>query len=813
MLSSHDAELVRRDTAIPGLATLLDPEAFCQATRSATGMTITSASPSYIRYKPGMNCLVAYQLDVDGEQVALYAKGHRADASEQLRKAHDLPGVPGALGPGRLVIRDQAIVLSIFPNDGELKTLARLGEPETRGALLRRILSNQPDLWGGTVSHIRYKPERRYVTQVLVENTPRAVLKVYTSNGYAEAKTNAKAFKSRGILKVPKRIGHSDRHQVLAFEWKQGQLLSEAMSDPNLNSSALERVGMALAEVHAGHPARLAHLSREAEASGLLSVAAGLGFLCPQLEERVQRLARDLALTLMRVPAMNTSIHGDFYAKQVLLQDGVGGSAQVVILDYDSASAGDPAADLGLFIAHLERGALRRDVPSEKIRPYSEALLDGYAKATGSAPVDRVKLYTAASLLRLSPHPFRNRHPEWPRQIEATVTRAEEIYKEGAGQSFNVPAISLGGRTIGSTSVDEKTRTLTSSATSDPAMPFIAQALDPFDVQLQFRRRLAHWLGANAAFDMAGIRVVRHKRGRRCLVEYELLVEKPGEPHQVISLLGKARARGLDHRTFETLRALYGTGFGPDADDTISVPQPVGIVPEFQMWLHRKVPGSAATAMLVEHDGVLLAQRIAEATYKLHSTRIKTTRRHTVVDELTILHEKLPLVTQKKPQWALRIQRLLKACDKLAGSLPIVTPQGIHRDFYADHVLMDGNRIYLLDFDLYCLGDPALDIGNFVGHMREWALRKRGNLYALADREEALTRRYLELSGQRHTHSIEIYTLLTLVRHIYLSTQFADRQDITEALLDVCEEEQARLLKPAQRSGASHVETIGIPRF
>ena len=34
----------------------------------------------------------------------------------------------------------------------------------------------------------------------------------------------------------------------------------------------------------------------------------------------------------------------------------------------------------------------------------------------------------------------------------------------------------------------------------------------------------------------------------------------------------------------------------------------------------------------------------------------------------------------------------------------------IHRDFYPDQVLVDGARVYLLDLDLYSLGEPPLDV-------------------------------------------------------------------------------------------------------
>ena len=61
-----------------------------------------------MRYKPGMNCLVAYTAVVDGEAVPLYAKAHRPDARDQLRKAPDAPaarsGVQGVLGAGKFVL-------------------------------------------------------------------------------------------------------------------------------------------------------------------------------------------------------------------------------------------------------------------------------------------------------------------------------------------------------------------------------------------------------------------------------------------------------------------------------------------------------------------------------------------------------------------------------------------------------------------------------------------------------------------------------------------------------------------------------------
>jgi aminoglycoside phosphotransferase (APT) family kinase protein len=80
-----------------------------------------------------------------------------------------------------------------------------------------------------------------------------------------------------------------------------------------------------------------------------------------------------------------------------------------------------------------------------------------------------------------------------------------------------------------------------------------------------------------------------------------------------------------------------------------------------------------------------------------------------------------------RPEWADRLERLAAACGALAASLSMCEAGTIHRDFYPDQVLVDGDRLYLLDLDLYCLGDPALDIGNFCAHLVEQALRTQGN--------------------------------------------------------------------------------------
>jgi aminoglycoside phosphotransferase (APT) family kinase protein len=152
------------------------------------------------------------------------------------------------------------------------------------------------------------------------------------------------------------------------------------------------------------------------------------------------------------------------------------------------------------------------------------------------------------------------------------------------------------------------------------------------------------------------------------------------------------------------------------------------------------------------------------------------------------LHECFDKVAFAKPQLSKRIERVRLACERLGSALPRVLPCGIHRDFYPAQIMVRKSRLCLIDFDLYCLGDPGLDIGNFLGHVTEQSLRELGDANALREREQALEKEFLKLAGLEHRASIHAYTILTLARHVYLSTQFPERQKFTEALVSVCEQ-------------------------
>jgi hypothetical protein len=320
-------------------------------------------------------------------------------------------------------------------------------------------------------------------------------------------------------------------------------------------------------------------------------------------------------------------------------------------------------------------------------------------------------------------------------------------------------------------------------------MPFLERALNRAEVEVEFAA-LTDRNGMRITVE--NIELIRHKLGRRAVIQYAVRMDDTttGQAIQKRILIGKVRAKGLDRKSFRVTSELCSE-FKRTEPKGVRVPQPWQMVPSFNMWLQEKVSGEPLADVLLGDNLDALASRIAQAAYKVHRSTVVPTRTHTIDNELDILRERLAAVALAQPEWNLRITKLTEQCHALALALPPVPPLPIHRDFHPGQILVDGPRLWLLDFDLFSLGDPAVDIGNFLAHLTELSLRHFGNERHLAAVEREIEEAYVALAGEEIRQRIHTYALLTLARHVYISTQFAERRAFTEPLLCLCEQRLA----------------------
>lgn len=423
MLTSLEADLIHRDAVIPGLATVLDPEAFLVALqRAAPHAELRNAWITYLRYKPQRYCRVSYRLDVAGTELDVDVRACRPEDLGSSLEESDQASAAGPLGRGCIVLEDRSVLVFVFPNDLKLPNLRLLTNPDERTRMLRELLPDHPEFWPGELRCLRYRPERRYVAELRAADGVRLLLKAYTRKAHSRGKHNAQSFQSSGLLRVARVLGCSDRHRLLAFEWLPGRLLMQLCTAAELDGHAVAAVGGALATLHRQDSAHLSSWTRAAEVADLLSLSTEIGFILPQLARRADELAQALASQLANAPARQGALHGDFSANQVLVSE-----ESVAIIDLDWACCGDPADDLGNFLAQAERLALRGELPRGRVESLKASLLKGYALVGDDSPFDRVELYTAVEVFRRTRFPFRTREPEWPQRTEALLDRAEAI--------------------------------------------------------------------------------------------------------------------------------------------------------------------------------------------------------------------------------------------------------------------------------------------------------------------------------------------------------------------------------------------------
>ncbi len=764
MLSSPDADVVRRDAALPGLATLLEFGELARVARDeGLPVEIPRARPVYLRYKPGTSCLAGYAATEGTEPTLFYATAFRPD-SAKLLKARERKRASWLDGGGRYVLRRPATEVCFFPNDDHLPVLIDLLHPDKGSAFIGSRLRGASSLHRLETRVLAYKPERRCTLALMSDAVPAVVVKAYTRVGFSAAEARATMLQRLPGVRAQRLLSSDKSKRLLFFEWLAGRSLGEAILRGEATESELQATGATLAELHLSPAPALPVRLPVAYRRILEELVSTLQVLCPDATDDASAVAAKATSLLLLEETPSVMIHGDFYANQVLLQpDGIS------LLDLDRASAGSAAFDLGNFVAQLELEATRGKLPPESVATHSRNLLEGYASRRALPPEPLLAAYTAASLLALAHDPFRRHLSGWPTVIAAIVARAGSILDRAVGAADRHPSGSRGGGKV-----------------VDAAMPWLGDALEPEAAKRALDGTVEWETGPARVLNVRSARLTRHKPGRRCVIEYDIEVERGGRITSK-TLIGKVRARGLDRATYSTLQELRRSGFDENAIDGIAVPAPHGKVEQFNMWLSAKVAGVPATRFLLDPWGESLGTRVAEVAHKIHTSDVVPARLHTMTDELRILADRLRYVRLRRPDLADRVEELERACQRLGAGAASNERRPIHRDFYGDQLLVSSGRSWVLDLDLFCLGDPALDIGNFLGHVTELALRTRGDPSAGAAVESALLERSAQLAGESVVERAEAFRTLTLARHLWISTQKPERNAVTEPLLELCE--------------------------
>jgi len=271
---------------------------------------------------------------------------------------------------------------------------------------------------------------------------------------------------------------------------------------------------------------------------------------------------------------------------------------------------------------------------------------------------------------------------------------------------------------------------------------------------------------------LASTEPVRYKPASRCVMRYRLqLTHRTTAEQKILTVFGKVYAnigqadhvQSLQQQLYEeqtkagdlpllpcplnmlaSLGLTFNEAIQPASDDVTLRTGTQALQPQ----LERGCGGTITQILIPEEELCLTGQALA----RLHcSTVISEDAPRTGAKEAKRARERATLIATHNPAQADEVQKL---AQQLAAQLETLQPDSYlpaHGGFKASQLLFHSHHIFVVDFDGFCLADPALDVGYFLAYlrpsglwyqrqgMRQW-FEQAATIFRSAYREAMLTR-------------------------------------------------------------------------
>jgi Phosphotransferase enzyme family len=245
---------------------------------------------------------------------------------------------------------------------------------------------------------------------------------------------------------------------------------------------------------------------------------------------------------------------------------------------------------------------------------------------------------------------------------------------------------------------------------------------------------------------------VRYKPANRCVIRYNLQLERPNPPHspdvqqKFLRLFGKTYANPVSaHHTQRLQQQLYQEQLHDNSGAPI-LPAPLGMIDDLALTLNEAIEipqtndqderwgtlrtgiralqprfekgkGGAITRIVLPEEELRLT---AQVLARLHTSTLRPDedKPRTGAKEAKRARERARLIAEHTSDLRAIILPLAEQlAEKLAAQKPI-TYRVAHGGFKASQLLLHSHNVFVVDFDGVCLADPALDVGYFLAYLR-----------------------------------------------------------------------------------------------
>ncbi len=211
--------------------------------------------------------------------------------------------------------------------------------------------------------------------------------------------------------------------------------------------------------------------------------------------------------------------------------------------------------------------------------------------------------------------------------------------------------------------------------------------------------------------------VLRHRPGRRALLEYRFYIRGPRGGVKRRILLAKAYKSARARHVFDVLRQAHEAGFA--SSGRFQAPAPVAVFSDWRVVVYERIAGAALSSRSEAHAFASAGTAIAA----FHAAPMHFEEIRTPEDELTDAVRLLCEAAVGTPRLLAVGKPILERLKDAISFMETALPRPLHRDFYPAQVLLGHGAPALIDLDDAAMGDPALDAGNFLAHLHLFPAR------------------------------------------------------------------------------------------
>jgi hypothetical protein len=218
--------------------------------------------------------------------------------------------------------------------------------------------------------------------------------------------------------------------------------------------------------------------------------------------------------------------------------------------------------------------------------------------------------------------------------------------------------------------------------------------------------------------------LVRYIPSKRAVLRYEVEWRRPGAQQGEREDLPELRLQRLygkiydteenAQRAFEVLEDLWEASQAQSR--FLRVPRPLHCELQLRTVWVSELPGEPLAAN-AKRVGTSHSARIGRGLALLHLAPVSLQQRVSLEDELESTRENAASIALVYPEFGPPLDRLIGRLATCLPDLPRLPLVPSHGTFKLNHLLSDGKKLSLIDFDSMVLADPMLDVANFISDL------------------------------------------------------------------------------------------------